>query len=91
MGIGASLFLIAVGAILTFGVYQDAVGWINIDVIGWILMLVGLFGIALTSFYWNRRRHTYVDEHNVVTERPVVTDQPTVREQSLREREYRSP
>jgi hypothetical protein len=91
MGIGASLFLIAVGAILTFGINQDSVGFINIDVIGWILMLVGVFGAALTSYYWNRRRHVVVDERGGLDERPVVGETPVVREQTVRERDYRSP
>jgi hypothetical protein len=87
MGIGASLFLIAVGAILTFGLNQNALGWINIDVIGWILMLVGVLGLVLTTYYWNRRRTAVVNEH-VVTDQPAVRPMPTAREEIYRERDY---
>ena len=70
MGLGAGLFLIAVGAILTFAVTGDVSG-VNIDVVGWILMAVGLAGILLSLMFWSswggpgyfgRRRTTYVEE-----------------------------
>ena len=40
MGIGASLFLIAVGAILAFAVTAEVSG-LDIEVVGWILMALG--------------------------------------------------
>ena len=40
MGIGASIFLIALGAILAFALNVD-LGGIDIQVIGWILLLAG--------------------------------------------------
>ncbi len=43
MGIGVSLFLIAVGAILAFAVEAE-VGGIDIDTVGIILMIVGAIG-----------------------------------------------
>ena len=71
MGLGVSLFLIAVGAILTFAV-NDATDVANIDVIGWILMAIGLAGLLLSLLFWSswggpgyfsgRRRTTTVDE-----------------------------
>ena len=45
MGIGVSLFLLAVGAILTFAVEVNAEGF-NINTIGIILMIVGGLGLA---------------------------------------------
>jgi Domain of unknown function (DUF6458) len=54
MGIGASLFLIAVGAILTFALNLH-VGGINLDVIGWILMVVGALGLIVTMVIWGGR------------------------------------
>jgi hypothetical protein len=57
MGIGASIFLIALGAIITFGVNADQhVGWLNVDRVGWILMAVGLAGLLLTLYFWQTRR-----------------------------------
>jgi hypothetical protein len=70
MGLGVGIFLIAVGAILTFAV-NDTSGAVNIDTVGWILMIVGLLSILLSLVfwsswagpgYWGRRRTTYVDD-----------------------------
>jgi hypothetical protein len=52
MGIGVSLFLIAVGAILAFAV-SAAVDGINLEVVGWILMGVGALGVILSLVYWS--------------------------------------
>ena len=54
MGIPVSLFLIAVGAVLAFAVNQDPDPAVDIDVVGWILLLVGLFGLVLSLFLWER-------------------------------------
>jgi hypothetical protein len=54
VGIPVSLILIAVGAILAFAVHQDPNPSVDIDVVGWVLMLVGLFGLLLSLFLWER-------------------------------------
>lgn len=46
-GIGASLFLVAVGAILTFAVTAEVQG-IDLDVVGIILMIVGGLGVLFS-------------------------------------------
>jgi hypothetical protein len=71
MGIGVGIFLIAIGAILTFAVNATANG-VNIDAVGWILMGVGLVSVLLSLLFWeswagpgywsSRRRTTYVDD-----------------------------
>lgn len=69
MGIGASVFLLAVGAILAFAIDDKAVSWINIAVIGYILMAAGLLGLVLTLMIWgprNRRTGGTVVEERVV-------------------------
>ncbi|HEX6075938.1 MAG TPA: DUF6458 family protein [Micromonosporaceae bacterium] len=64
MGIGGSIFLIAIGAIIAFGVKRD-LSWLDLDVVGWVLMLCGLTGMVLTiSFWMTRRRRTEVIEHH---------------------------
>jgi hypothetical protein len=58
MGIGISLFLIAVGAILTFAVDLVADG-VNLETVGVILMIVGAVGLlaSMTIFAsWGDRR-----------------------------------
>jgi hypothetical protein len=52
MNIGFSLFLVAVGAILTWAVSAEVAG-IDIKVVGVILMVVGLVGAALSLLFWS--------------------------------------
>jgi len=49
--IGLSLFLIAVGAILAWAVNATVSG-IDIRVVGAILMVVGVVGLALSLLFW---------------------------------------
>lgn len=51
MGLGTSLFLIAVGAILDFAVTVTTKGF-NINKIGLILMIVGIIGLVLSLIFW---------------------------------------
>ena len=51
MGLGTSLFLIALGAILDFAVHVSANGF-NINTIGLILMIVGALGLVLSMVFW---------------------------------------
>jgi hypothetical protein len=69
MGIGVSVFLIAVGAILTFALNVQ-VGVVDLDVVGWILMGAGVLGLIVTMSIWGRRR-------SVVTREPTVISEPT--------------
>ena len=50
MGIGTSIFLIAVGAILRYAITTNVEG-VDLDVVGLILMIVGVVGLVL-SFLW---------------------------------------
>jgi hypothetical protein len=49
MGIGTSIFLIAVGAILYFAVNADVSG-LEISTVGLILMICGVLGLVITLF-----------------------------------------
>jgi len=51
MGIGVSLVLIAVGAILTWAV-ETSVSGLDVNAVGVILMVVGLIGLALSLAFW---------------------------------------
>jgi hypothetical protein len=46
MRTGASIFLIALGAILAFAVHAD-VGWLDLNVVGFVLILAGAAGLTL--------------------------------------------
>jgi hypothetical protein len=68
MGLGVSLLLIAVGAILIWGLQSDIAG-ISEDAIGVILIVIGALGLILSMMFWSswggmggRRRSTYVEE-----------------------------
>jgi len=66
MGIGVSLILIAVGAILAFAVNADVSG-LEIETIGWILLVVGIVGALISMMFWSswggfNRRETVVRE-----------------------------
>jgi hypothetical protein len=52
VGLGVSLFLIAVGAILAFAVTVEVSG-IDLEIVGWILMIVGGLGILLSLIFWS--------------------------------------
>lgn len=54
MGIPVSLILVAVGAVLAFAVHQDPNPSVDVDFVGWILMLVGLAGLLISLFLWER-------------------------------------
>ena len=75
MGIGTSIFLIAIGAILRWGV-SDAIDGVNLPVIGLILMICGVIGLLISLLWanvWSRdRRSAVVEERPVVRERDVV-------------------
>ena len=63
MGIGVSIFLIAVGAILTWAVNATVSG-LEIQTIGVILMVVGGLGLVLSMLFWSswggvRRSHAH--------------------------------
>jgi hypothetical protein len=55
MTIGAGLFLIAVGAILRFGVTTVATHGFSVHTIGDILMIVGALGVVLWLVVWAPR------------------------------------
>jgi Domain of unknown function (DUF6458) len=68
MGIGTSLFLIAVGAILYFAVNTDVQG-IEISTIGIILMVIGVLGLVISLFMLSSARRDA--GRTVVRERDV--------------------
>lgn len=68
MGIGVGILLVVVGAILTFAV-ETTVAGLDLDVVGWILMLAGVAGLIL-FLYMSRRRRPGA----VVTERRSYDD-----------------
>jgi len=69
MGIGVSLLLIAVGAILIWAV-DVSVSGLDLTTIGWILLIVGAVGALLSMIFWSSwggpgRRERVIDERPV--------------------------
>lgn len=92
MTTGVSLLLVAVGAILIWGVTGEASG-IDVDAIGVILIVVGIIGFILSLVFWDRwgaglpgaRRVRYV-EGGAPVERTVATPaRTTVVEEEVEE------
>ena len=79
MGIGVSLILIAVGAVLAFAVHVTTSGF-NVNTVGYILLVVGVVGALISLVFWSSwggvggARRTVVDEGPVARRRTVVED-----------------
>ena len=87
MGISVSILLIAVGAILTWGVTAEAEG-LDVNAIGVILMIVGVLGLVLSLIFWSswggfRRRTAYVDGGAVDHTTPAAPRRTTVVEDEV--------
>jgi hypothetical protein len=52
MGVGPSLILIAVGAVLAWAVNVSTSGF-NVNTIGYILLVVGIIGLLLSLIFWS--------------------------------------
>jgi hypothetical protein len=55
MSLGVGVFLLALGAILTFAVHTSVSG-LDLAVVGWVLMGAGLLGIVLELVLFAPRR-----------------------------------
>jgi Domain of unknown function (DUF6458) len=80
MSIGVSIFLVVVGAILTFAVEVSASGF-NINTVGIILMLAGGLGLLLSLLFWSSfspwsRRRTVARGDTMIEERGIDRDLP---------------
>jgi hypothetical protein len=75
VGIGFSLFLFVVGAILTFAVDASTSGF-SLNTVGIILMVGGLLGLLVSALFWSSfspwsRRRTVAGGDRVVEERRI--------------------
>ena len=68
MRIGASLFLLAIGAILTFAVTASVSG-VSLSTIGIILMVVGGIGLLAELLIWGTRSRS-----TTVTQAPAYRE-----------------
>jgi len=77
MGIGTGIFLFVVGAILTFAL-NFQVDWINLDLVGYILMGAGVVVFVISLIFVLRRRSTVSTTRTGVD--PSGTERITERE-----------
>ena len=94
MRIGAGLLLIAVGAILRFGISTVSTHGIAVHTIGDILMLVGVLGVVLWMVVWapwtHRRRPAYRGEPPAYRgEPPVYREERSVYREEPYQDDYR--
>lgn len=94
MGIGVSIFLLALGAILAFAVDVQTSG-LDLNTVGVILMVVGAIGLATSFLFWDRMgfggtsRRTvsrqYVEDgvDVVATPRTAVRERTVVRDDQV--------
>jgi hypothetical protein len=74
MRISGSIFLIVLGAILTFAIHVNTRGF-SIHTIGVILMIAGGAASVLTLIVWSRRAKTVIRRSpggEILEERPAV-------------------
>jgi hypothetical protein len=80
VGIGVSLILIAVGAVLAFAVHVTTSGF-NVNTVGYILLVVGAIGALISLVFWSSwggvggSRRTVVEDEPVARRRTVVEDE----------------
>jgi hypothetical protein len=70
MGIGVSVFLLAIGAILAFAV-EITFSWLDLATVGVILMIVGAIGLVTSMLIFGRAS---VGRRTVVTDSYVEDD-----------------
>jgi hypothetical protein len=80
VGIGFSIFLFAIGAILTFAVDVGRTSGFDLNTVGIILMVGGLLGLFASVLLWSSfspwsRRRTVAGD-SVVEERRIERDLP---------------
>jgi hypothetical protein len=73
MGVGAGIFLLAAGAILTFAVHTSVSG-VSIQAIGVILMIVGALGLVIAMAIFAPRRRSTVVEQRYAPVDPAVRE-----------------
>ncbi|HEY9477896.1 MAG TPA: DUF6458 family protein [Microbacteriaceae bacterium] len=77
MGIGSGIVLFVIGAILTFAL-NVRVDWIDLDLVGYILMIAGAIVFIISLIVLFRRRSSISTTRSAVD--PAHTERVTERE-----------
>jgi hypothetical protein len=81
-GIGAGLFVIALGAILKYAITAD-LSWIRLDVVGVVLMAAGAAALLLALVVYNNRRHGTVLTQRRIWEEPGEPEDEIIEERRI--------
>jgi phosphate/sulfate permease len=73
MGIGTSLVIMAIGALMTFAVEVENAEGFNINTAGIILMILGAIGLLASIAIWGPRRTRTVVDRDPAGDRTVYT------------------
>jgi hypothetical protein len=76
MRIGGSLFLIALGAVLTFAVKVNNTHGFSVHTAGVILMIVGAIGLIASALWMSTRRRTDIVERGALGTRGTTVLSP---------------
>ncbi|MGN6762536.1 MAG: DUF6458 family protein [Leifsonia sp.] len=76
MSLGAGIFLVVVGAILAFALNVQ-VSWIDLHLVGYILMVAGVIGVIVGIILITRRRTSIATTRTAVD--PATGDRVTRR------------
>jgi hypothetical protein len=70
MGIGIGLIVTAVGFILALAVHPSNPGSVDVNTVGWILVVVGLVGLILDLLLWESWGPAYLRRDAAVARGP---------------------
>jgi phosphate/sulfate permease len=73
MGIGTSLVIMAIGALMTFAVEVENAEGFNINTAGVILMILGAVGLLASLAIWGPRRQRTIVDHEPSGQRTTYT------------------
>jgi phosphate/sulfate permease len=76
MSLGTGIVLVVIGAILAFAL-NIQVSWIDLHLVGYILMVAGIIGIIIGLVLLTRRRRSIATTHTTVD--PVTGERITRR------------
>ena len=68
MGLAVGFIVTTVGFILALAVHPENPGSVNVNTVGWILVVFGLFALIVDLVFWSSwgpgyaRRRTYVED-----------------------------
>jgi hypothetical protein len=86
MGLFVSLILIAVGAILAWAVHPASSGAVDVNTVGYILLVIGIVGLILDLLLWESWGPAYLRRDVAVARRPSGSPPPAAAARSSRRR-----